>query len=61
MTRKTRTYTQEFKDETVKLALSSESISAVAKELDIPAATLFSWISAAKQRSMQTRITARPN
>lgn len=48
MTRKTKTYTKEFKEETVKLALSSESISAVAKELGIPQATLFSWIAKAK-------------
>ena len=48
MPRKTKTYTREFKEETVKLALSSESISAVAKELDIPQATLFSWIAKAK-------------
>ncbi len=36
MTRKIRTYTEEFKQECVTLALKSESISQTAKDLGIP-------------------------
>jgi len=43
--RRTRSYSSEFKQEAVKLALSSSSpISATAKGLGIPVATLHSWI-----------------
>ena len=42
MTRKLRTYTEEFKEDFVALALKSESICQTAKDLDIPEATLYS-------------------
>ena len=42
MTRKLRTYTEEFKEDSVALALKSESICQIAKDLDIPEATLYS-------------------
>lgn len=44
MSKKIRTYTQEFKEESVKLALKSVSISRAAKELGVPIATLHSWV-----------------
>ena len=42
--RRTRGYSSEFKQGAVKLAISSSSVSGVAKELGIPAATLYSWV-----------------
>ena len=44
MSKKIRTYTQEFKQESVKLALKSVSISRTAKDLGVPVATLHSWV-----------------
>lgn len=47
--RRTRSYSSEFKQEAVKLALSTSSpISATAKGLGIPVATLHSWIHSVK-------------
>ena len=43
-TRTNRKYTEEFIKETVKLALSSPSISGTAKSLGIPEGTLHTWI-----------------
>ncbi len=43
-----RTYTEEFKQEAVRLALQSPSVDAVAKNLGIPGATLHTWLSKAK-------------
>ncbi|CAO5680888.1 MAG: hypothetical protein HEEMFOPI_01406 [Holosporales bacterium] len=44
MTRKITQYTEDFKKEAVVLALKSESVSQVAKNLGIPDATLYGWI-----------------
>lgn len=44
MSRKVRSYTKEFKQEAVTLALKSPSISRTATELGLPMATLHSWI-----------------
>ena len=41
MTRKITKYTEEFKKEAVVLALKSESVSQVAKDLGIPEGTLY--------------------
>ena len=49
MTKRFRSYSNEFKEEAVKLALSSPSVSSVAKELGIPDATLHTWVQKAKQ------------
>ena len=47
--RRTRSYSSEFKQEAIKLALSTSSpISATAKGLGIPVATLHSWIHSVK-------------
>jgi transposase-like protein len=43
-TRKTRTYTQEFKQSAVQLALRSPSIKVAAKELGVPGPTLSTWV-----------------
>jgi transposase len=47
---KRRRFTQEFKDEAVRLALQADSIRQVAKELGIGQSTLFQWIEQAKKR-----------
>ena len=44
MTRKITKYTEEFKKEAVVLALKSESVSQVAKDLGIPEGTLYGWV-----------------
>jgi transposase len=49
MSKKIRTYTQEFKEESVKLALKSVSVSRTAKELGVPVATLHNWVKELKQ------------
>ena len=43
-TRKNRSYTEEFIEEAIKLALSSPSISGTAKSLGIPEGTLHTWL-----------------
>jgi transposase len=50
MTRTTRKYTNEFKQEAIALALKSTSIINTANELGIPAATLHTWISVVKNK-----------
>ena len=45
MGRKTRIYTNEFKNEAVKLALDTGSVCGAAKDLGIPSATLHNWVS----------------
>lgn len=48
MSKKQRKYTKEFKTEAVKLAISSSSVSSTAKELGLPAPTLHTWVTQAK-------------
>jgi len=48
MIRKIRRYTQEFKDEAVRLALDTSSIGQAAKDLGLPVSTLHSWINQSK-------------
>lgn len=48
MIRKIRRYTQEFKDEAVKLALDTSSIGEAAQDLGLPVSTLHSWINQSK-------------
>jgi transposase len=43
-----RTYTEEFKQEAIRLALQSPSVDAVAKNLGIPGATLHGWLRTGK-------------
>jgi len=50
MAKKVTKYTDEYKLEAVSLALKSPSISATAKELGIPVATLHGWIKALKNK-----------
>lgn len=54
MSRKNKSYTKEFKDEAVKLALSSPSISGAANELGIPEGTLHAWVRKGKASGNQT-------
>ena len=44
-----RKYTDEFKREAVKLALNSSSVLSAAKDLDMPEATLHTWVQKAKR------------
>ena len=44
MKKKQRTYTSEFKNEAIKLALDSNSIGQAAKDLGIPVSTLHVWV-----------------
>lgn len=46
ITKNKRSYTQEFIDEAVSLALSSPSVTEVAKSLGIPDSTLHTWLKA---------------
>lgn len=58
MTRKVRKYTAEFKQEAVNLAIKSPSITQVAKELDVPAATLHTWIHQLKKQPQANQASA---
>jgi len=49
MTKISRSYTKEFKQEAINLALNSVSVSSAAKDLGIPDATLHTWVKNAKQ------------
>ena len=51
-----RKYTEEFIDNAVSLATSSPSISGVAKNLDIPEATLHTWLKSRGQRKKSNKI-----
>jgi transposase len=51
MTRQIRKYTNEFKQESVNLALKSPSIAKTATELGIPIATLHTWIKQLKEKA----------
>jgi transposase len=42
--KKTRSYTKEFKEEAIKLALKSKSIVEAANDLGIPSGTLHGWV-----------------
>jgi transposase len=44
-----RSYTKEFKQEAIRLALNSPSVTSAAHDIGIPAATLHSWIYKAKR------------
>jgi len=58
MTRKFRSYTNEFKQEAIKLALNSVSVSSAAKDLGIPDATLHTWVRKAKQNGECSSISS---
>ena len=54
MTRKTKTYSKEFKSEAIKLALDSETVSQAAKDLGMPVGTLHTWLNDAKLNGMES-------
>lgn len=59
--RVTRSYTKEFKQEAIRLALNSPSVVSAAHDIGVPTATLHSWIYQAKQRGeVPSPITAEP-
>lgn len=57
MTKTMRSYTEEFKEEAVKLALSSPSVCQAAKDLGIPEPTLHTWVHKAKSSGQQAVTT----
>lgn len=58
MERSVRKYTQEFRQEAVKLALQKPSVSDAAKSLGIPTATLHSWVNSLKRQSKVNNVSA---
>lgn len=48
MTKSSKRYTQEFKQDSVSYALSCPSVTSAAKSLGIPEATLHNWVAKAK-------------
>jgi len=65
MKKKTKTqntsYSQEFRETAVRLALSGEkSIAAVAKELGLPEWKLYAWVDAFRKRQAKTGDNAAP-
>ncbi|MCP4572648.1 MAG: transposase [bacterium] len=64
MSKANKSYTDEFKQEAINLALSSPSITGVAKSLGIPEETLHTWVNRAKlieNASGKTNITPAKN
>ena len=49
MSKSMKSYTSEFKESAIKLALNSVSISMAAKDLGVPEATMHTWVTKAKQ------------
>jgi len=49
MSKSNRTYTKEFIQEAVRLAINSPSVTGAAKDLGIPEATLHTWVHKAKK------------
>lgn len=56
MSKRTRRYTAEFKQEAVKLALNSSSISSAAKDLGIPEPTLHVWVAKLKHATSTSKV-----
>jgi transposase len=54
MSKQNRKYTNEFKQEAIKLALKNPNISEVAKSLGIPMPTLHGWLNAPKEQNKIT-------
>ena len=42
-------YTQEFKNEAIKLVVTSNNITEVARSLGIPSSTLYTWVTSSKK------------
>ena len=51
---KTRTYTKEFKQEAIQLALHAGNIKRTAEQLGIPEATLHTWVGKAKHETVSS-------
>ena len=58
MKRKVRQYTQEFKQEAVHLAIKSGSVINTATSLDIPVATLHTWMHDLKKKGKLSKVDA---
>ena len=50
---KLRAYTREFKEEAIKLAISSGNVSHTAQEIGVPGPTLHSWV---KKEALSTEL-----
>lgn len=55
---KTRTYTQEFKQEATQLAIQAGNVKSTASQLGIPEATLYTWVNNAKYESVKPTTTS---
>jgi transposase len=51
MSKESRSYSKEFQEEAVKLAIKSPSIMHAARELGIPDATLYAWVKKLKAKA----------
>lgn len=58
MSRKVKRYTEEFRQEAVRLALKSPNIDATAKELGVPGATLHGWVKVLKKQGSLHKMDA---
>jgi transposase len=58
MSRSSRKYTKEFREEAVRLAFKSGAVKTTAEELGIPAGTLSTWIFALKKKGSLTNTDA---
>ena len=58
MSKKQKRYTREFKEGAIQLALSAPSVTNAAQELNVPSATLHSWVNKAKENEEQLIINA---
>lgn len=61
MGRRIRTYTTEFKNEAIKLALDTSSIGQAAKDLGIPVSTLHAWIKQSQVSPTDLKLEGRTN
>lgn len=53
MIKKGRSYSPEFRQEAVQLALHSSSVLSAARDLGMPEATLHTWVQKAKQQGIE--------
>jgi transposase len=61
MGKKLRTYTSEFKNEAIKLALDTSSVGIAAKDLGIPVSTLHAWIKQSHMNPADLKVDNQPN
>ena len=60
MKKQVREYTQEFKEEAVKLVLKSHHLTRTARDLGIPVGTLNSWVRQLKGKATTSSVSLQP-